>query len=263
MKTIQAGMFLALVVGLIWVGTAKADKDLTLGEAVEAGKFETAQITIDALCGRIDTEATVKERLEQATKRRRCIEEKQALATADSSFETRARFEAVSRPQLEHAKEDEKKEAAENKFLNLNWGLGFGYSFAFDDAIDEATIVDGVVRVTSSKKEEPRVVLEFHRYFWCNDRGRDGTKGCGPFIALAAKDNNVLGGVGLGFMYGRKAAAGDSEGFSVGIGVILDRDVKDLGEGFEPNQPPPGSETAVRFESKSRWGALLFVTRTF
>jgi hypothetical protein len=106
-------------------------------------------------------------------------------------------------------------------------------------------------------------VLEFHRYFWCNDDRKQLDRGCGPFVAVAASDEDVLAGIGIGFMYGRKSSPDDTEGFSVGIGVILDGNVKDLADGFKENAPPPGTETAVRFEEKSRWSALIIVTRTF
>ncbi|MGH8222298.1 MAG: hypothetical protein ACREQZ_04925, partial [Woeseiaceae bacterium] len=84
------------------------------------------------------------------------------------------------------------------------------------------------------------------------------------FLAVAAGTGDTVLGVGLGWMWGLKSNdPEDSEGFSIGIGVILDDDVKALGDGFEENQPPPPGETAVRFEEKSRPAALLFVTRTF
>ena len=49
----------------------------------------------------------------------------------------------------------------------------------------------------------------------------------------------------------------------MGIGAVLDADVTDLADGFVENQPPPGTETEVRFETESRWSAVIFVTRTF
>jgi hypothetical protein len=82
-------------------------------------------------------------------------------------------------------------------------------------------------------------------------------------VAVAATEDEVLSGVGIGLMYGRKSKAADTDGFSIGLGVILDGKVKDLADGFEENQPPPPGETQVRFEEKARWSALLFVTRTF
>jgi hypothetical protein len=105
--------------------------------------------------------------------------------------------------------------------------------------------------------------MEFHKYFWCNDNRKIGTKGCGPFVAVAATSDDLLSGVGMGLMYGRKTSAQDSDGFSVGLGVLLDDSVKDLADGFSRNEAAPEGETAVRFETKARWSTLLFVTRTF
>lgn len=76
---------------------------------------------------------------------------------------------------------------------------------------------------------------------------RVGTRGCGPFVALAATDNKVPSGVGIGFLYGWKTAATDPEGFSIGLGAVLDADVKDMAAEFVLKEPPPANETAVRF----------------
>jgi hypothetical protein len=39
--------------------------------------------------------------------------------------------------------------------------------------------------------------------------------------------------------------------------------VKSLAGGFEEGAPLPPGEMAIRFEERSRWSTLLFVTRTF
>jgi hypothetical protein len=166
-------------------------------------------------------------------------------------------------PETEKIKKEIEGNTSETEFMGLNWGLGFGYSFSDDEAIDDAEIVDGVVRVKSNKKDQPRVVLEFHKYLWCNDQAKNGTRGCGPFVAVAATQDDILSGVGMGFMYGFKAKPSDPEGFSIGIGAILDADIKDLADGFKENQPVPTGETAIRYKSESRWSALIFFTRTF
>jgi hypothetical protein len=81
---------------------------------------------------------------------------------------------------------------------------------------------------------------------------------------VATDQDDVLAGVGLGFMFGwRTPQNTNGSGFSVGLGAILDANVKSLGDGFEENKPPPPGETSVRFEEKARWSALLFFTRTF
>lgn len=146
--------------------------------------------------------------------------------------------------------------------MGLNFGIGLGFSIGDSDAVDDAEIVNGIVRVKSSNKEQPRVVFEFHKYMWCKD-AMPGKRGCGPFVAIAATQDKVLSGVGMGVMYGWRESTEDPEAFSVGAGIILDTKVTNLADGFAANQAPPAGETTVRFEEKSRWSFILFVTRTF
>lgn len=186
----------------------------------------------------------------------------QALASAPDA-ETRARLREGTQAEVDFVRQLQDKAQSEVDFMGLSWGLGFGFSFGADDAVDGAVIVDGKVRVTSEKKQQPRALLEFHKFFWANDHGRSGSHGLGPFIAVAATQDKALSGVGMGLMYGVKPKATESEGFSIGAGAILDGKVKDLADGFRRNEPPPPGETEVRFEEKARWAALLFVTRTF
>jgi hypothetical protein len=186
------------------------------------------------------------------------------LAGAIQSVSIQSR-EAIQ-PLVASAEETEREATSQENFMGLNWGVGFGYSFSSSKAVDQASIVNGIVRVESERKQLPRAFLEFHKYLWCNKDRSDrelGTRGCGPFLAVSATEQKVLSGVGMGFMYGRKAKATDSDGFSIGIGVMLDGKVKDLADGFEENQAPPAGETQVRFKEKSRWSGMLFVTRTF
>ena len=144
--------------------------------------------------------------------------------------------------------------------MGLKWGLGFGWSVSKDDAVNDADIVNGVVREKSNLKQQPRIILEFHKYIGCNSTG---TRGCGPFVAVAASNDNILSGVGGGVMYGFKEKAGDSSGFSIGLGAMLDAKVKDLADGFVEGSAPPDGETSIRYVEESRWSLLLFATRTF
>jgi hypothetical protein len=65
-------------------------------------------------------------------------------------------------------------------------------------------------------------------------------------------------------MYGWKSTdPQESTGFSVGLGVILDADGKELAEGYVEGQPPPVGVTTVQLKEESVWSAVLFVTRTF
>lgn len=204
------------------------------------------------------------QRTTRASRQTDCIKEFRGKLIASSpDADSRAKVKELMQPLVDNAMSDEKAAASNTDFMGLNWGVGFGFSKSRDEAIDDAEIVNGIVRVKSSKKEQPRVVLEFHKYFWLNDEYKIGDRGLGPFVAVATTQSNLLSGVGVGLIYGRKSNKTDSDGFSVGIGVILDGEVKDLASGFKADQAPPVGETVVRFENKARWSNILFVTRTF
>jgi hypothetical protein len=206
---------------------------------------------------------TLDERVKRAELDLQCARISRAAVVAK---ETNAQQQLLAREVTQQevaAKEQAAKEVtSEQDFLGLNWGIGVGYSFASKERISSAEIVNGVVRATTSAKSEPRVFMEFHKYIWCHAKD-EGTRGCGPFVAVAATSDKLLSGVAMGFMYGLKAKKDDKDGFSVGAGVVLDAKVKDLASGFEKDQPPPAGETTVRIEEKNRWSGVLFVTRTF
>lgn len=161
--------------------------------------------------------------------------------------------------------DDRQKNAADRRFQGLSWGVGFGVSYAFDDIVSEAEIVNGVVRSVENETQQARIVLETHRYLGC--LGGDPQKvkrGCGPFGVVTTGADDILAGVGFGFMYGWKAP--DEEkgtGFSVGIGAVLDNEIRALADGFDDGKPLPSGETEIRFETEARWSALMFFTRTF
>lgn len=251
-----------------WEGNSITAADASnVQSALAAGNVLAAQRYVQTTCKdysdqSVDTSDPIKARAEKANKMLRCVQQTLVAASAIDAVSSARAHEALE-PLVEEAKQEKKEADSDVAFMGLNWGLGFGYSFSQDDAIDDAEIVNGIVRIKTEKKEQPRVVLEFHKYFWCASRDSGTASGCGPYVAVSATADELLSGVGMGFMYGRKAKIDDSEGFSVGIGVILDGKVKDLGEGFVANEAPPEGETAVRFEEKSRWSALLFVSRTF
>jgi hypothetical protein len=147
----------------------------------------------------------------------------------------------------------------------LGWGVGVGVSFG-KETVDGASI-DGtpaLVHVTSTRKNVPRVLLEFHTYPIQIDGPRGTLLGLGLFAAAASSDNKVLSGVGFGFMTGIRTGTGNNtNGFSIGIGGILDAKVKELAAGFSEGQAAPSGETAVRFVEKTRGSGVVFFTKTF
>jgi len=156
--------------------------------------------------------------------------------------------------------------AAEAQFMGMSFGVGVGVSYSEDERVSEAELAaDNTIRATKTETQEPRVILESHYYGWCSiARCNEGSFGIGPFFGIVAKDDKLISAFALGAMVGWKdTKRTDSDGFSIGLGVLLDSDVSSLADGFEEGQPLPPGETEPQFEEKSRWGVLLFFTRTF
>jgi hypothetical protein len=181
-----------------------------------------------------------------------------AFATANLVAERYRAMELEVAPLVSAAK-------AESEFMGMTFGVGVGVSNSSKERVSAAEVAaDGTVRVTSSTKQEPRVILEAHYYGLCRtERCNDGKFGIGPFFGLAATENKI-DSFALGLMFGWKDAKLDANGgFSIGIGAVLDREVQQLAAGFEEGRPLPAGETAVKFETRSRWAPVLFFTRTF
>jgi len=238
-----------------------------------ATSFSEMNLKVAVLCAdykldSTDTHKTVSERAAASRSLISCLRQgantqRMQVATTNNLMALAA-FQSFEAGALADAKETDDKNQADKSFLGLKWGVGLGYSFGDEDFIDQAELVDDVIRVTNDKTDQARVLLEFHKYFWCNNQNRSAETGCGPFIAVAASSNDLLKGVGVGFMYGwRGNEEKASDGFSVGVGAILDNDMKALAGGFNANEPLPSGETDIRYETKARWSAILFVTRTF
>jgi hypothetical protein len=63
-------------------------------------------------------------------------------------------------------------------------------------------------------------------------------------------------------MGGAKVAEGSSS-WNLGIGVVVDPNVKTIGDGVEPNAPLPRGETQVRFKEERQVGVLILASFTF
>jgi hypothetical protein len=246
-----------------------ADQKERLRSHVTNKDYLRAQVALEGFCDQHFVAArsrsnTIYQRADSANAAVQCVSEgRAALMAADADPDTRLRARDLLQPMTDEAARLKAEADSQVKFMGVSWGLGFGFSFSSDELVDDAVVVNGIVKVKSQKKQQPRAVMEFHRYFWCNKDYTDGKRGCGPFIAVAATADDVLSGVGFGFMYGVKRGDGENNGFSIGVGAILDGNVRDLAEGFQVDQPLPPGETTVRFEDKARWSALVFGTMTF
>jgi hypothetical protein len=152
------------------------------------------------------------------------------------------------------------------EFMGIRFGVGVGVSYSQDDVVPEAELGAGnVIVATKTETQLPRVIFESHYYGWCKSANcHNGVFGVGPYFGIVAKTDKLISAFSTGAMFGWKDKKdGDPQGFSVGIGALLDGGVKSLADGFEAGKPLPAGETKIRFEEKARWSAILFFTRTF
>lgn len=268
-------LFIFITAGVIANSTAQAqrrgvlsrDEVSDLQRALERGDALEVVKTVEGKCGSTRSQDVprkpVRQRAAAARDALECVRMIGATAFASAPADRALQVREVFASLEANYSVEYRKELSNSEFLGLSWGLGLGFSISADENIDDADIVAGIVRVKSDTKQLPRAVFEFHKYFAHGEREDGVSWGLGPFVAAAATDEKVLSGVGLGAMLGFKAKEDKTEGFSLGVGAVLDSKVKDLGKGFAADAQPPAGETSVRFATRSRWSLLVFVTRTF
>ena len=115
-------------------------------------------------------------------------------------------------------------------------------------------------------------MLESH-YFFKPERDfarglvKRGQWGMGPFVAIQPGTDEIIEAFALGWMWGFKRvenpAIPDNSSWNIGVGAVVDPNVRILGAGFDRNMPPPGSETQVRFREKAQLGVLVLVSFSF
>jgi hypothetical protein len=165
--------------------------------------------------------------------------------------------------------EEGQEEAATKKFAGLSLGAGLSVSFDLGDAdrIDDAAIVNGVVRVNDVDDASARLLLESH-YLFLPDRPflglvEPGLWGWGPFAAVQAGEGEVIKAGAVGLMLGFRRNLKDTASFNLGLGMIVDPDVKTLGDGFVANRPPPPGETEVRYKERAKSGVVVVSSFSF
>ncbi|MEO1034873.1 MAG: hypothetical protein AAFX44_04845 [Pseudomonadota bacterium] len=183
-----------------------------------------------------------------------------SYVSADISVEAKETAQAAAEAAVE--------KAATRDFAGLSFGVGVSLTFdtGSNARVDEASIVDGIVRIDEEDDKLARVMLESH-YFLTPNRPLGplpaGQWGWGPFVALQPGTDEVIEAIGLGLMIGLRRAKDSDVSWNVGVGYIVDPNVTVLGDGFIADQPPPGGETEVRLKTTSQQGAFLLFSFAF
>lgn len=248
------------------------------GGAIRADEFDDRVRALKEACIDFETVAradvpgkkAIRARAKAAEEYRACVEREAAairiwaVRNAGGYAFSAAAADDYLDAQLGEAESLERRSAAAAEFLGMKWGIGFGVSIAMEDHIEVAEIFDGVIRVTEDRSDLPRAVFEFHHYFGCTRQGEKLQTGCGFFGAVASTSDEVLSGVGAGFMYGwRSEESENPRGLSIGVGAIFDGNIRTLADGFEVGRPLPPGATSIGYETKSRWSYLIIFSRSF
>ena len=214
------------------------------------------------------TERPSRERYAGLQGYRQCLDGVKSLYATSRANDLAALMQADAVTLAELARTDAALAAAkaEAEFMGMRFGLGAGVSWSRTEIVSDAELGPGNVgKATKRERQLPRVILESHYYGWCRAATCNaGTFGAGPYFGIVAKTDRLISAFATGVMFGWKdRAPSDRQGFSVGIGAVLDAAVNSLAPGFEDGKPLPDGETSIRFEEKSRWSAIVFITRTF
>ena len=163
---------------------------------------------------------------------------------------------------LEDNSENSQAHSAKEKFKNNNFGYGFAVINYKEKIIDKASVVNGVLVAESEKNNEAKLILEYHALLKSNNNWEKS--GHGIMLAAMLGENDLIDGFGFGYVYSLKSGNKlDGSGISIGFGLMLENDVKQLANGFEIGKALPTGETIPRFVEKDETSPFLFFTSTF
>jgi len=156
-----------------------------------------------------------------------------------------------------------------NKFMGLDWGIGLTltHDLGKRDRIEEASIVNNLVRVSKDSNDIPRIMLELHylarpKSQFLGMLEKDNW-GIGPFIGVQNGSEEIIQAVGAGLMIGFKYSKKTNKSFNFGIGAIVDPHTKVLGDGIEKDKSLPTGETEIRFKETDQWGLFFVFSASF
>lgn len=172
--------------------------------------------------------------------------------------------ESFSQQQLELIQADEKQqqeEKASRDFMGVSFGVALGVTENLeDDQVESARVIDGIVRVEERRNTRPRLFLETHKFIGQSD---DKLKGWGPFIAVELGQEDLLQGLGVGWMWGFRDDKADDSSLNLGIGWFVTDKIQKLGSGIEDGRPLPGAETEIRYRYDADGSVLAMASFTF
>lgn len=152
--------------------------------------------------------------------------------------------------------------SAKEKFKSNNFSYGFAVVNYKDKIVDEASVVNGVLIAESEKLNEVKLILQYQALLKSTNNWEKS--GHGIMLAAMLGDSDLINGFGVGYVYSIKSGnKPDGSGVSIGIGYMLENDVKQLANGFEIGKGLPPGESTPRFVFKDEISPFLFFASTF
>ena len=172
-----------------------------------------------------------------------CLRQRAALET-ESLLRTGQRDARTSSPlELTEAAETTNSKLSEAKdlvsFLKGNFGIGLFAGHGLGGTrIESARLEHNRVVVDRDTTNRGAVVFEYHRFPW---HFRDGGFGLGAFAMVSSIPDELtkIDSFGTGLMFGFRDLLQGKAFLNVGLGIALDRDVKQLAPGFVAGELAP------------------------
>jgi hypothetical protein len=153
-------------------------------------------------------------------------------------------------------------------------GIGVGVVGGGATRVDDASIVDGKVRVSKSQKSDARVMFEAHAFieelsgsnFAKKHRDAPWQLAYDSFgmglqaVVLAAGDNSTIDGFGGGLIFGFRPSSSSISSVNFGIGAVNQNSIKTLGVGFKDGKAPPDGATQISFKEESAWRGYVMAS---
>ena len=149
-------------------------------------------------------------------------------------------------------------------FIQGNFGIGLlaGHGLG-EPRVESARLEHGRAVVDRDTTNRGAVVFEYHRFPWYF---REGSFGFGAFAMLSSipDDLTKVDSFGAGLMFGFRDLLQGKGFLNVGLGIALDRDVKNLAPGFVAGELAPlgaeGKPIEPGLQTKSAYSLFFLIS---
>ncbi len=152
-----------------------------------------------------------------------------------------------------------------------NWAMGLALLRNQTSIVNDATIVNGVVRGNTVQRYQPELVLSKHYYFHNADGTCTITSSAGYCLGIflgagvggQSSSSPIIDMLGAGLLIGSLTNSKSGESVNFGIGFARRFGVKTLGNGIKLDAPLPAGETQIRYTNVDMSAPMVFYTYKF